>query len=411
MRRTNTARKLAVLSAVATLFAPAQAMATSKTAPAPIAKSVYQFKGGTIDGATPNAGLVADSNHNLFGTTQTGGKYGKGIVFELPALLPSAKGVARKEIIIHNFSGGADGQAPVNGLISNSNNGFFGATTAGGNNQTGTVFEIVGGKYTKIGDNLKGATPINGLAANAAGQITYTTNGTLGVKGSKSQIGVLSKVGSKWTVPTVIYDLTPTNPINLFSVVPYKNGFLAASGNDLAFDNGDLFTVQAPTKEKTNWTVSEVARFAIPLGERDNPIVMSDGSIRGIYGPANGQTVYKATPAAKRWVVSSLCAAPGYEFVGGSGVDGQGSIYVTSLVSSSSTSIGLYKIIEPNTSVGQVCSQYKLLVSNLGPSAQVSLIDGSSIYVTNQSGKGTISVVPDVASSTVPKAAISPPAP
>jgi len=39
------------------------------------------------------------------------------------------------------------------------------------------------------------------------------------------------------------------------------------------------------------------------------------------------------------------------------------------------------------------------------------LIDGSSIYVTNQSGKGTISVVPDVASSTVPKAAISPPAP
>ena len=35
------------------------------------------------DGEYPVGGLVMDANGNLFGATQTGGKYGAGVVFEL----------------------------------------------------------------------------------------------------------------------------------------------------------------------------------------------------------------------------------------------------------------------------------------------------------------------------------------
>jgi uncharacterized repeat protein (TIGR03803 family) len=46
---------------------------------------LYRFcaKAGCRDGAYPNGGLVMDADGHLFGTTQAGGKYGAGVVFEL----------------------------------------------------------------------------------------------------------------------------------------------------------------------------------------------------------------------------------------------------------------------------------------------------------------------------------------
>jgi uncharacterized repeat protein (TIGR03803 family) len=52
---------------------------------------LYSFGSNPNDGDIPNGGLVFDSSGNLYGTTQRGGAYGGGTVFELtPTLAPDA---------------------------------------------------------------------------------------------------------------------------------------------------------------------------------------------------------------------------------------------------------------------------------------------------------------------------------
>ena len=59
---------------------------------------------------------------------------------------------AQTEKIIYSFSGGADGSSPVAGLILDTNGNMYGATPGGGTNDGGAVFELSpgsGGTWTK----------------------------------------------------------------------------------------------------------------------------------------------------------------------------------------------------------------------------------------------------------------------
>ena len=105
---------------------------------------------GCSDGAGPAAGLIADRRGVLFGTAQSGGigcpqNSGCGIVFKLT---PPAKGqTAWKETALYRFSG-TDGANPYAGLIADKQNSLFGTTLRGGGGCTpfsyscGTVFEL-----------------------------------------------------------------------------------------------------------------------------------------------------------------------------------------------------------------------------------------------------------------------------
>ena len=62
--------------------------------------TIYSFSGGPTDGATPEAGLIADANGDLFGTTYRGGANGDGTVFEL---VKTGSGYTEK--VLYSFSG------------------------------------------------------------------------------------------------------------------------------------------------------------------------------------------------------------------------------------------------------------------------------------------------------------------
>lgn len=71
-----------------------------KLAPNATETVLYSFKGGDSDGQTPQAGLWADANGNLYGTTFQGSAGNGGTVFKVSP--------AGEETVLHLFTGGAD---------------------------------------------------------------------------------------------------------------------------------------------------------------------------------------------------------------------------------------------------------------------------------------------------------------
>jgi uncharacterized repeat protein (TIGR03803 family) len=103
---------------------------------------IHSFAGGTTDGAEPSADLIFDSAGNLYSTARNGGsgncKNGCGIVFELS---PSSGG-PWTETILHNFSGNPDGTNPFGGLIFDKSGNLWGTTQSGGSKNDGVIFEL-----------------------------------------------------------------------------------------------------------------------------------------------------------------------------------------------------------------------------------------------------------------------------
>ena len=96
------------------------------------------FSGTT--GQYPQGGPVLDSSGNLYGVTYAGGADGDGTVYELAAGSSTITTLA-------SFNG-ANGSAPQAGLLVDSDGNLFGTTTGGGANSDGTVFEIAAGTST-----------------------------------------------------------------------------------------------------------------------------------------------------------------------------------------------------------------------------------------------------------------------
>ena len=90
------------------------------------------------NGRTPFASLIVDANGDLFGTMKSGGPNGDGEVFEIKK---TASGYASTPIVVASFNG-TNGDLPLAGLIADANGDLFGTTGGGGANDDGTVFEI-----------------------------------------------------------------------------------------------------------------------------------------------------------------------------------------------------------------------------------------------------------------------------
>jgi uncharacterized repeat protein (TIGR03803 family) len=100
------------------------------------------------DGLQPYSSLIADKQGALYGTTQSGGSFFGGTVFKLT---PPAKGqTAWAETVLYSFKGGSDGQEPSAGLIADNQGALYGTTIGGGitcnpsspRSGCGTVFKL-----------------------------------------------------------------------------------------------------------------------------------------------------------------------------------------------------------------------------------------------------------------------------
>ena len=99
---------------------------------------LHRFGYGT-DGLQPLYGsLIFDAAGNLYGTTREGGTYSTGTVFEL---MPNGDG-SWTETVLYSFGNGMDGFYPFGSLTFDAAGNLYGTTDAGGTYDLGTVFEL-----------------------------------------------------------------------------------------------------------------------------------------------------------------------------------------------------------------------------------------------------------------------------
>jgi uncharacterized repeat protein (TIGR03803 family) len=167
-----------------------------KLTPKAALTTLYTFT-ETSDGVDVNPGLIVDRSGDLYGTTYEGGQNNLGVVFKLT---PSGR-----EIVLHSFAGGNDGSNPFAGLVADSEGNLYGTTQLGGRNNEGTVFKLTPeGKETVIhifGNGNDGAFPGGGLIIDQRGYL-YGATVSGGDKGGG--LGTIFKVAPTGA-ETVLY--------------------------------------------------------------------------------------------------------------------------------------------------------------------------------------------------------------
>ena len=206
------------------------------------------------DGSFPIGALIADASGDLFGTTVLGGTANEGTVFEI---VRSASGYASTPTILASFSGGGSGAYPYGGLLADANGDLFGTTMPGGAYGAGTVFEIpmtasgYGAPTALLSfNNVDGAFPWASLIADANGNLFGTTaGGGLNADGTVSADGTVFEIAKTATG----YAAAPTT-VATFDDVDGANSY----GSLIADANGNLFGTASRGGAYGDGTVFEV---------------------------------------------------------------------------------------------------------------------------------------------------------
>ena len=286
-------------------------------------KVLHSFNPGGTDGVDPEVVLIFDAVGNLYSTTYYGGTYGYGTVFELT---PAAGGTWTEKVL-HNFNDdGTDGYQPVASLIFDAAGNLYGTTEAGGTYSAGTVFELTpaaGGTWTEKvlhnfnSDGTDGFFPSACLVLDAAGNLYGTTlGGGTSNRGTVFELTPTPAAGGTWT-EKVLHNFDGTDGYQ-----PYADLIFDAAGNLYGtteaggtYSAGTVFEL-TPAAGGT-WTEQVLHNFKDDGTDGIEPhaglIFDASGNLYGTTfgGGAYGQgTVFEITPVPEQFVsLSQPCRA------------------------------------------------------------------------------------------------------
>jgi uncharacterized repeat protein (TIGR03803 family) len=321
------------------------------------------------NGAYPYAGLVEDSSGNLFGTTNAGGAFGDGTVFEVAHNIGTITTLAS-----FNNSNGAN---PYAGLIEDSAGNLFGTTLRGGAFGYGTVFEVAHntGTITTLAsfNNTNGAYPYAGLVEDSSGNLFGTTYR------SASSYGTVFEVAHNTGTITTLASFNNSTGYN-----PYAGLVEDSSGNLFgttihggASGVGTVFEVAY-----NSGTVTTLASFNNSTGANPYAGLVEDssGNLFGttIGGGASGGygTVFEVAPNTGTInTLASFNNSNGSVPYGGLVEDSSGNLFGTTVQGSSSGGYGTVFEVAHNT--GTITTLASFNNSN-GANPYAGLVEDSS---------------------------------
>jgi|GEM_PF-6150507 len=183
----------------------------------------------TLEGTGCYGGLLAASNGMIYGTSSGGGLYSKGVIFEINP----ATGAYNKK---WDFNG-TNGNFPLGNLLQASNGKLYGLSQLGGNFNKGVLFEYDIALDTCIArfhfdGTLLGLYPVNYLIEATNGKLYGST-----LRGGVTNCGTLFEYDPVTFVFTKIVDFTCLNGLNFpHALVQASNGkFYGYTQNNVIF--------------------------------------------------------------------------------------------------------------------------------------------------------------------------------
>lgn len=300
---------------------------------------LYSFANNGTDGFNPVAGLVSDAAGNLYGTTNFGGTAGEGTVFELS---PQTGG-GWTEKILHSFANnGKDGTRPYSGLIFDAKGNLYGTTSSGGAFGRGTVFEMspkVGGGWSEkaiysFRRLVDGYGPIGGLVFDASGNLYGTTmnGGANGPCNGAQTCGIVfelspTKTGAPWKEKILLNFDHTDGQYPEASLTFDSAGNLYGTTNAGGTSSGGVVFELTPSAGGT-WTETVLYNFGATATDAafpnsSNVVFDSAGNLYGTTaggGTSHVGTVFELSPSSGgSWTEKIL-----HDFIYNHGADGKG---------------------------------------------------------------------------------------
>jgi uncharacterized repeat protein (TIGR03803 family) len=286
---------------------------------------LHNFQGHR-DGALPYAGLVSDSNGNLFGTTAEGGgalacgemnhvPIGCGTIFELSPSTGSGRHWSYN--VLYAFQDGADGAAPDVSLTLDTAGNLYGVTPFGGASNLGVVFELSppathGGSWTEtVLFNFNDAvnTPLQ-LTVDGLGNLYGEANGgSANGQGTIYQLTPPAVSGGAYTytVLHVFENSDGAEPMGGLILDSIGNLYGTTQAGGLTGENcanscGLVFELVKPPAAGGTWTDQTLYSFTGNNNDGGLPeggVTFHAGKLYGTTqtgGSADGGTVFELSP-------------------------------------------------------------------------------------------------------------------
>ena len=323
-----------------------------RVTPAGVRTTLFSF-GVNGYGLDPEGGLVLATNGNLYGTTASGGIYGRGTLFKI-----TTTGTFQ---VVHPFNSN-DGSLPRYNLVQASDGYLYGVTGSSLTNVATIFRSTLAGALTTLtnfpaampGDN---ANPNDGLVEGPDGWLY----GTVSIPtASYGKIGAIYKISTTGAFQTLAYfygtsggQLPPTGDHPLCGLTMGTDGFLyGTAGHNYSMfytsDYGQIFRMT------TNGVLTTVLTFTGTNGA--NPmtrlLAAQDGCLYGLTtqgGPSNSGSIFRLTTDG---VLTTLANAFGV-YAADQGFPpliqaADGNLYGTALVGSfGSISAIVFRLVEP----------------------------------------------------------------
>jgi uncharacterized repeat protein (TIGR03803 family) len=322
--------------------------------------AITSFNG--LDGAFPSPVLIQATDGNLYGTSESGGPYstGAGNVFRI-----STTGVFQ---VLYNFTGGADGDAPIAGVIQANDGNFYGTTLNGGAYNDGVVFKMTPAGvetvlYSFTGGN-DGAEPWGGLVQATDGNL-YGTTQQAGVYGGGT-----------------VFQIAPTGSLNTVAQFDSFQGS-TPEANLVQGPDGNLYGTAF-----NGGSAGSGVFFSVVLTNKYALAIDGQPASLSVYAGSNALFTVATTggpPSSYQWKSNGVILANGGSF---SGVN-TAALTISSITAASAAS---YDVVVTGPSNSVTSSSAVLTVLASGPTitsqpvSQTSLVGSLAVFSVTVTG-------------------------